>query len=29
MNYVDINTRAVGGVRQLRNACRDVLLCGE
>ena len=29
MNYVDINTRAVGGVRQLCNACGDVLLCGR
>lgn len=28
MNYVDINTRAVGGVRQLCNACRE-LLCGR
>lgn len=29
MNYVDINTRAVGGVRQLCDARYDVLLCGK
>ena len=29
MNYGNINTRAVGGVRQLCNACCDVLLCGK